>query len=129
MFLIGNFNFTNYPDILDKYKKYTRLYNKFSKACDKNADNIDELEKILDEYACGEMAEAVYKAFAAKKPDLIVHYGKEKGFVKKWDEVFPTDFEGLNDEQRACLCGLIECHYNYLLPEEYYLEYTKFQEL
>ena len=129
MFLIGNFNFTNYPDILDKYKKYTRLYNKYFKACDKNADNIDELEKIADEYACREMAEAVYRAFADVKPDLTCKLGDEYGMVKKWDEVFPVDFSKLDNDQRRNLWGLIECHYNYLLPKEYYLEYTSFQEL
>lgn len=129
MMLMTNFNFANYPDILEKYKKYTSLYNKFFKACDKNADNIDELEKVMNEYMCGEMAESVYNAFVDKKPNLIIHYGEKKGKTQKWKKVFPKEFNKLDNDQKTNLWGLIDGHYNYLLPSEYYLERTTFQDL
>ncbi len=126
---MGNFNFTNYPEILDKYKRYTRLYNKFFNACEKNADNIEECEARMDEYMCNELAKTIYNTIGKEKPSVLVHFGKEKGLAKKWDEVFPKNFDNLDKEQRMCLCGLVDGNYNYILPKEYYLEHTSFQEL
>ena len=126
---MGNFNFTNYPDILDKYKRYTRLYNIFLKACNKDANNIEECEARMDEYMCNVLAKSIYDTLVKEKPNVLVHFGKEKGLEKKWEEVFPKNFDNLDKEQRLCLCGLVDGNYNYILPKEYYLEYTKFQEL
>ena len=129
MFILSSFNFSNYPDILNKYKKYTSLSNKFYKACDKNANNIDDLEKKMNEYMCSEVAKSVYDAFIKEKPNLIVQFGEEKGLEKEWNVVFPTEFNLLNNDQKSNLWGLIDGHYNYLLPKKYYLENTSFQFL
>ena len=131
MRVLTTFNFVNYPELLQKYKQYMTLRNKFSHITNNNLQGYND-QAILDEmnkYAYGEFAECVFSVFSRIKPDLYIRRGKEKGQSKKWTDVFGESASKLTKEQKSDLVSLIDADCVYVLPPEYYNEKLKFQNI
>jgi hypothetical protein len=130
MRVLTTFNFSNYPELLEKYRKYMTMYNKLTKAINSSAKiDTDELNREIDYYVRNDFALCVYLTFDAKKPMLTKRRGNDKGAIVKWDEVFSVPFEQLDNLGKDNLWGLIDAAFNYVLPSEYYDERLKFQNI
>ena len=85
------FNFTKYPDLLEKYQVYRKLELKATGYSMKNSkragEQLTKANQKSSEYAYSILAKAVYEIFTSIKPKLHKRHTDE---YMPWDEVYLT---------------------------------------
>mgnify|MGYP001062285336 CR=1 FL=1 len=115
------FDYTKYPDLLEKYQAYRKLELKatgYSMKDSKRAgEQLTKANQKSSEYAYSILAKAIYEIFAPIKP--VLHKRHTESEYISWDEVFDKPFDDLDIKQRKYLVGLLD-NFVYELPLSYY---------
>ncbi len=109
------FKFGDYPELLKPYKHLELLNKKLTKLSMKHNGDTTKVYKQINDYT-NEFSQKIFDVFNGK---VKIVYHETMGPVN-WDEVFGTNFNVLDINQRKCLVGLLEGNFVYRLPPEFY---------
>ena len=120
---LKKFKFNQFPKILKCHTEYQKLGNYsyeveelFEEGKCSKEENMQATHNAISYYR-NEYARVVYEEFSGK--GLKIKLWKTKKAVL-FDNVFPSPFENLTEQQKSAVVGIVEIKYGWKLPSEYY---------